>query len=103
MTSLTLGFGYSGSRLFEALLREHDGGRDIVFHLHFVGGVEIGTQLVNAPGAIGIVAHAQVIAEQLLVFEFELVAGRAVDAIDGEVLAPVVAPLLLVVALDRDR
>ena len=102
-TSLTLGLRVVGIQIVEGSLPEDDGGRDIVFHLHFIGRVEIGAELVDAPGAIGIVAHAQVIAHQLLIFELQFVPGQAVDMVHAEVLAPVVAPLGLVIALDGDR
>ena len=47
-------------------------------------------------------AHAQVIAHQFLVVELQLVAQEAVDPVDGEMLAPVVAPFRPVVALDGE-
>ena len=40
-----------------------------------------------------IVADAQIIADQFLIVELQLVPQKSVDAIDREVLAPVVAPL----------
>ena len=92
-----------GIEIFEALFGKHNGSRDIILDLHFVGWIKIWTEFINAPGAIGIIAHTQVIGEQLLVFEFELIPGRAIYVIDAEVLAPIVTPLLLVVAFDRDQ
>ncbi len=87
----------------EGRARQHHRRRDIVLHLHLVGRMEIRAQLVNAPGAVGIVAHAQVIAHQPLAVELQLVAQVAVDAVHGEVLPPVVAPFGPVVALDGEH
>ena len=78
--------------IFEAGPRQHHRRGDIVFHLHLLGGVEIGPQLVNAPGAVALITHAQIVTYQLLVIMLQLMAQEAVDAIDGKMLAPVVAP-----------
>src|SRR5579863_6047825 len=85
--------------IVEARARQDDGGGDVVLDLHFFGGKEIGAKLINAPGFVSIVADAQVVADERLVFEFEFVAEEAVDAVDGEMLPPVLAPLGTVIAL----
>ena len=61
-------------KMVELVFRQNHGCSDVVLDLHFVGGIEIGTQFVNAVGAIRIVAHAQVIRCQLLIFELQFVA-----------------------------
>ena len=83
--------------------RQHDGNRDVVFHLHFVGGMKIGPQLVDAPQAVLVVADAQVIVHELLIVELQFVAPDSVHAVHGEVLAPVLAPLRPVVALHGEE
>ena len=88
--------------IVQRFARQHHRGRDVVLHLHLVGGIEIRPQLVDPPGAVRIVADAQIVAHQFLVVELQLVAQKAVDAVHGEMLAPVVAPLRLVVALHRE-
>ena len=62
----------AGIRIFrveaaQTFARQHDRNRDVVFHLHFVGGMKIRPQFVNAPGTVAVVAHAQVIVHQLLI------------------------------------
>ncbi len=79
-------------QIVQGFARQHQRRGDVVLHLHLFGGTEIRPQLVNSPGAIGIVAHPQVIAHQFLIVEFQLVPQKAVDAIHGEMLAPVFAP-----------
>ena len=76
----------------QAFARQHDRSRDVVLHLHFVGGMKIGPQLVNAPRAVLVVAHPQIIVHQLLIVELQLVAPDSVDAVHGEMLAPVARP-----------
>ncbi len=87
----------------QAFARQHDRHRDVVFHLHFVRGIKIGPQFVDAPGAILIESDAQVIADEFLIVEFQLVAPEPVDAIDGEMLAPLAAPFGQVVALHGEN
>ena len=99
---LHAGVGIFGVEVIELLAREDARGGDVVLHLHLVGGSEIGPELVDAPGAIAIEADAEVVTDELLIVELEFVAEEAVDAIDGEVLAPVVAPFGAVVALDGE-
>ena len=68
----------------------------------FSAGTEIRPQLINPPRPVGIVAHAQVVAHQFLIVEFQFVSQKAVDPVHREMLAPVVAPLRLVIALHRE-
>ncbi len=83
--------------------RQHDRCGDVVFYLYFIRRIEIRTQLVDAPGAVRVVSHAQIVCDQLLIFKFQLMAGEPVDAVHAEVLAPVFAPILPVISLHRDE
>src|SRR5271156_1543396 len=89
--------------IVEAGPRKNDGGGDVVFDLDFLRGTEIGAELVDAPGAVAVVAHAKVIADERLVVELELVAEETVNTVNREVLAPIVAPFGPVVALDGEQ
>ena len=100
---LDAGIGVLGVQTAQAFARQHDGNGDVVFDLHFVGGMKIGAQFVNAPGAVAVVAHPEVVIDELLVVILEFVALDAVDAVDGEVLAPVVSPLGAVIALHGEQ
>src|SRR5665213_2332411 len=91
-----------GIEIVQAFARKNYGSSDIVFDLHFIGRVKIGPQLIDSVRTVGIVAHAEIVSQQLLVFELQLVTKEAVDTIDAKVLAPVIAPILLIVALDGD-
>ena len=82
----------------EALARKDHRNGDVVLHLDFVRGVEVGAEFENAPRALGIVADAEIIANEFLVVIAEFVAELAVDAIDGKVLAPAGAPFGTIVA-----
>ena len=73
---LHAGIAILGIEVVQALARQHDRRGDVVFHLHLVGGIEIRPQLVDAPGAVGIVADAQIVADQLLIVELQFVAQR---------------------------
>ncbi len=92
-----------GVQILECLTRQHGGGRDVVFDLDLVGRMKVGPELINAPRSVGIVTHPEIVPDQLLVFELQLVAQVAIDAVDTEMLAPVVAPLRLIVALDGNQ
>ncbi len=89
--------------IVEAVAGQDDRGGDVVLDLHLFGGKEVRAQLVDAPCAVAIVSDAQVIADERLILEFQLVAKKAIDAIHGEVLAPVVSPFGAIVALDREQ
>ena len=86
-----------GVKVVEGPPWEHDRDRDVILHLHFLGRTKIRPQLVNPPGALRIVAHAQVIAHQFLIVEFQFVSQKAVDPVHRKMLAPVIAPVGLVV------
>ena len=75
---------------------------DVVFGLDLGRGVEVLADLEGAPLAGGEQAHAEVGAAGFAVVDLQFVAGLAVDDVDGEVLAPVLAPLGLVETLDQE-
>ena len=50
-----------------------------------------------------VVADAQVIVHQLLIVELQLVPEHSVDAVHGEMLAPVLAPFRPVIALHGEQ
>ncbi len=100
---LDAGIGVLGIQVGETFAGQHHGGGDIVLELNFVGGKEVGPKLVDAPGAVAIVADSQIIADQFLTVELELMPQKSVNAIDGKVLAPFVLPFGPIVALDREE
>src|SRR5581483_10541284 len=82
----------------------HDGGGYIVLDLELGGRMKILTQAEDAPGAVGVVADAQEVGDELAVPAFQFVAGRAVDDVDTEVLAPLIAPFGAIEAFhDEDQ
>jgi hypothetical protein len=66
--------------------------RDVVFHVDFFTGHVVDPQLENAPGTIRSIADAQVPRANGAVVEFQFVSRFAIDVVDGEMLAPVIAP-----------
>ena len=88
--------------VLQGVAGHYDRGRDIVLYLHLFGGMEVRPQLVNAPGTLRIEAHPQIVADQLLVIVLQLMAEKAVDAIDSEMPTPVIAPFRPVVPLDGE-
>ena len=88
----------------KTLARQHNRRGDIVLELNFIRRAEVGSQFEDAPGSIRrIVSHAQIVSEQLLILELELVTRQAIDTVDAETFAPVVAPFRLIVTLHRDQ
>ena len=84
--------------------REYDhGGRDVVLHLHLVGRDKVLPQLVRAPCAILFTANAEVAGDEPSTLVLELVPGRAVDDVNAESAAPIVAPLRPIEALDHEH
>jgi len=65
--------------------------------------MKILAQPKDAPGPIGVVAHAQKIGNQLAPVALQFIAGRAIDNIDAEMVAPMSAPRRFVEALDHEE
>ena len=66
--------------------------------------MKILAQAERAPRAVVVEADAQIGRDELAVVAFQFVAGRAVDDVHAEMLAPVRAPFRLVIALhDEDE
>jgi hypothetical protein len=99
---LDAGVGGLGVQVVELLARQHHRRRDVVLHLHLVGRVKVGPQLVNAPRAARVEPHPQIVADQLLVVVLQLVPEESVDAVHREVVPPVVAPVRPVIPFDRE-
>ena len=87
----------------QALARQDDGNRDVIFYLHFVRGMKIRAEFVNAPGTLAVVTNAQVIVHKLLILEFEFVSQEPVHPVNSEMFAPVVAPFGPVIALHGEQ
>ena len=81
---------------------DHRGG-DVVLHLHFGRGMKVFAQPKNAPGPVGLVAHAEKIGNQPAPVALQFIAGRAVDNVHAEMVAPMVAPGKFVEALDHKK
>src|SRR5674476_1457275 len=82
----------------------HDRGRgDVVFHLHFDGGMKIFAQTKRAPRTVGVKTDAQISGDELAVVAFQFVAGRAIDDVHAEMIAPMTVPRGLEIAFhDED-
>ena len=81
--------------------RDDDRSRDVVFQLQLFGGDEIVAKGENAPVAVRREADAGIVRDQFFAPEAQLVAGAAVDHVDAELLAPVVAHFGLIEPLDQ--
>ena len=91
-------------QIFQRAGRNDRGRRDVVFHLHFHRRMKILAQAERAPRAVVVKADAQIRRHELAVVAFQFVAGRAVDDVHAEMVAPVAVPLRLVIALhDEDE
>ena len=88
----------------QSAARDDHGGGDVVLQLNLERGVKILAEAEGAPRAVGAEADAQETGLDALALEAEFVGGRAVDDIDAEVGAPVVAPFRAVEAFhDEDQ
>ena len=83
--------------------RHHHGGGNIVFHLHLFGRDVVLAQLEGTPLGIAVKTDTQVGGDDIPVIEFQFVRRGTVDFINGQMLAPLVAPLGPVETLDKEN
>ena len=65
--------------------------------------MKVRPELVNAPRALRIEAHPQIVAHQLLVIVLQLVSQKSVDPVNREMLAPIGAPFRPVISLHGEH
>ncbi len=87
----------------DAFRRHHDGGGDVVLHLHLFRGDVVLAQLEGAPLALAVEADAQVGGDDVAAVQFQFVGRRAIDLVDRQVVAPGIAPLDAVETLDQEN
>ena len=96
------GLQHPGGTAVHIARRDHHGGGDVVLHLHLLRGDEVLAQLEGPPLAFQVEADPQIRGDDAPVEDLELVPRGPVHLVHREVLAPGVAPLRAIQALDHE-